>query len=167
LKADYTYTADFDWQASSQSYVESVGNVIQNANTHTFGTDIDFNKFYKIVGADKLFSTKKIIPSKKDPKLPVAPKTVAAKKNKSIGYKIGQGFYDVVTSIKKARINYSENNGTFLPGYVPEIGFLGRDNYSGGLAPTFGFVFGSQIEMKMTLIITKHIAKLTTINWML
>ncbi|WP_247649187.1 cell surface protein SprA [Lutibacter sp. B1] len=152
LKADYTYTADFDWQASSQSYVESVGNVIQNANTHTFGTDIDFNKFYKIIGADKLFSAKKIIPSKKDPKLPVAPKTVAAKKNKSIGYKIGKGFYNVVTSIKKARINYSENNGTFLPGYVPEIGFLGRDNYSGGLAPTFGFVFGSQIDIRQKAV---------------
>jgi len=51
---------------------------------------------------------------------------------------------DVATSVKKVRISYTENNSTLLPGYVPEIGFLGRDNASGGLAPTLGFVFGSQ-----------------------
>jgi len=35
-----------------------------------------------------------------------------------------------------------------LPGYIPEIGFLGRNNFSGGLAPTFGFVFGSQNDIR-------------------
>ena len=35
-----------------------------------------------------------------------------------------------------------------LGGFVPQSGFLGRDNYSGSLAPTFGFVFGSQIDIR-------------------
>ena len=47
VNADYAYTADFDWQASSQSYVDKVGNVIQNANTHILGFDLDFNVLNK------------------------------------------------------------------------------------------------------------------------
>jgi len=151
VNADYAYTADFDWQASSQSYVDKVGNVIQNANTHILGFDLDFNKFYKTVGIDKLLNNK----SKVGETNPTAAETAeinSAKKNKSVGSEIGQTFYNVLTAVKKARINYSENNGTFLPGYVPQIGFLGRDNYSGGLAPTFGFVFGSQIDIRQRAV---------------
>ena len=79
-------------------------------------------------------------------------KQTEKKKNKSGASKIGQGFYDLLTSVKKARINYTENNGTFLPGYIPTVGFLGRDNYGGGLAPTFGFVFGSQVDIKQRAV---------------
>jgi cell surface protein SprA len=62
------------------------------------------------------------------------------------------GLVDVLTSVKKVRISYTENNGTLLPGYVPEIGFLGRDNATGGLAPTLGFVFGSQSSILNTAL---------------
>ena len=58
INADYTYAADFDWQASSQSYIDKIGNVIQNSNTHNLGLDVDFTKFYKNIGLTKLFSKK-------------------------------------------------------------------------------------------------------------
>ncbi|MHB1146850.1 MAG: T9SS outer membrane translocon Sov/SprA [Lutibacter sp.] len=152
VNADYAYTADFDWQASSQSYIDKVGNVIQNANTHTIGVDLDFNTFYRTIGIDKLLNKKKSNAGAVDSKTPEVPQNNASKKNKSVGGEIGQTFYNVLTSVKKARINYSENNGTYLPGYVPQIGFLGRDNYSGSLAPTFGFVFGSQIDIRQRAV---------------
>ena len=151
VNANYAYTADFDWQASSQSYIDKIGNVIQNANTHTLGFDLDFNTFYKTIGIDKLLNNKpKVVVA--DSKAIEAAKNDVAKKNKSVGAEIGQTFYNVLTAIKKARINYAENNGTFLPGYLPQIGFLGRDNYGGGLAPTFGFVFGSQIDIRQRAV---------------
>ncbi|NOR29047.1 MAG: cell surface protein SprA [Lutibacter sp.] len=152
IKANYAYTADFDWQASSQSYVNKVGNVIQNANTHTIGTDVDFKKFYKTIGLEKLFSKKSASSKQSGAKKTVNTRSSITKKKKTVGGKIGQGFYDLLTSVKKARVNYSENNGTFLPGYVPEIGFLGRDNFSGSAAPTFGFVFGSQIDIRQRAV---------------
>jgi len=152
VNADYAYTADFDWQASSQSYVSKIGNVIQNANTHTLGADVDFNKFYKTIGLEKLFSKKSVSAKKTNSGVPSIPRSRGAKKQKTIGGKIGQGFYSVLTSVKKARVNYSENNGTYLPGYLPEIGFLGRDNFGGSPAPTFGFVFGSQIDIRQRAI---------------
>jgi len=152
VKADYAYTADFDWQASSQSYVEQVGNVIQNSNTHTLGVDVDFNKFYKTIGLENLFNKKKVTSKNTNSKKPIAPRNSGSKKKKTVGGKIGQGLYNVLTSVKKARVNYSENNGTYLPGYVPEAGFLGRDNFSGSPAPTFGFVFGSQIDIRQRAV---------------
>ena len=152
VNADYAYTADFDWQAASQSYVSKIGNVIQNANTNTIGADVDFNKFYKTIGLEKLFSKKSKSAPKTNSGVPSTPRSTVAKKQKTIGGEIGQGFYSILTSIKKARVNYSENNGTYLPGYLPEIGFLGRDNFSGSPAPTFGFVFGSQIDIRQRAV---------------
>ena len=69
IKADYAYTADFDWQAAAQStidingtdvaYVDLVGNVIQNANTHNLNTTFSFEKFYKSLGFEKWAKTKR------------------------------------------------------------------------------------------------------------
>ncbi|MFA5299150.1 MAG: cell surface protein SprA, partial [Lutibacter sp.] len=152
VNADYAYTADFDWQATSQSYIDKIGNVIQNANTQTIGIDVDFNKFYKTIGFEKLLNKKKSAPDAESSKETAVAQNTSAEKNKSVGAEIGQSFYNVLTAVKKARINYTENNGTYLPGYVPEIGFLGRDNYSGSLAPTFGFVFGSQVDIRQRAV---------------
>jgi len=152
VKADYAYTADFDWQASSQSYVQQVGNVIQNANTHAIGVDVDFNRFYKTIGLENLFNKKKTSANNTKGNRPIAPRNNSVKKKKTAGGKIGQTFYNVLTSIKNARVNYSENNGTYLPGYIPEVGFLGRDNFSGSPAPTLGFVFGSQIDIRQRAV---------------
>jgi cell surface protein SprA len=66
------------------------------------------------------------------------------RKKLPFGKKAVLSIVDVLTSVKKIRVSYVENNGTLLPGFIPEVGLFGRDNFSGGLAPTLGFVFGSQ-----------------------
>ena len=54
----------------------------------------------------------------------------------------------MLTMVKRAKINYNQSNGTYLQGYKPEVGFLGRDNFQGGLAPGLGYVFGgSQVDI--------------------
>lgn len=137
IRADYAYTADFDWQASSPSYANKVGNVIQNSSAHAIKTTLDLKKLYTTVGLTKLLTSKK---AKKDSKT----KKSTKKNNKNT---VGSVFYNILTSIKTARFNYNESNGTHLPGYLPEMGFLGRDSYNGGFAPTLGFVFGSQVDI--------------------
>jgi len=69
IKADYAYTADFDWQAAAQSTIningtdvasaDLVGNVIQNANTHNLNGTFTLNKFYKSLGFEKWTKTKR------------------------------------------------------------------------------------------------------------
>jgi cell surface protein SprA len=155
VSADYTYTADFEWQAGSQSYLEQVGNAIQNANTHNFSSNLNFSKFYKDVGIDKLFApkrkrTKKVVQKDGQPKFAArTPKrAIKSKGKKSIKEKILKATHGLLTSVKTLRMSYTENNGTQLPGYIPTVGFLGRDRYAGGVAPTLGFVFGSQVDLR-------------------
>jgi len=167
ITANYNYTADFDWKGNSDAYVDLIGNTIQNANTHNLNADFNMNKLYKTFGVNKLFRKQ----SKRKKKVKKGTKKEAKKdskeKNNSVkppnsrisknaksrrfnrkklpfAKKVILGLVDVATSVKKIKISYTENNGTLLPGYKPEIGFLGRDNYNGSYAPNLGFVFGSQ-----------------------
>jgi len=91
-----------------------------------------------------LANSQKIKKSKKGLKESGLPRTsrrtVKANKKLPIGKKILKGAYDVLTSVKQAKLSYSENNGQYLPGYTQDIGFLGG-------APT-SFAFGSQVDIR-------------------
>ena len=153
IKADYGYTADFDWQAAPQNTiningkdvasVELIGNVIQNANTHNLNTTLSFDRIYKSLGFEKLLMTKSQRKNAKGFKgagLPRTPGRVRQNKNLPLGKKILKGAFDILTSVKQGKISYSENNGQLLPGYTEDIGFLGG-------APT-SFAFGSQVDIR-------------------
>ena len=60
----------------------------------------------------------------------------------STGEKSMNVVIDLVTMIKKIQLNYQENNGVFLPGYTPSVGFAGT------FKPSAGFTFGSQAEIR-------------------
>ena len=159
MSVDYAYTADFDWRATSQdaSIIERVGNLIQNANTHNVTGSLNFAKLYKDTKFENLFlkkkNRKKSNPNSLDNS--ITNKQVSARKRKKepLGKKVIRGFYDVITSVKTGKISYSENNGQLLPGYAPEVGFLGRNNFGGGQAPSLGFVFGSQVDIRNTALV--------------
>lgn len=159
MSLDYAYTADFDWKATSQdaSIIERVGNLIQNANTHNVTGSLNFAKLYKDTKFENLFlkkkNRKKSNPNSLDKS--TTNKQVSARKRKKepLGRKVIRGFYDVITSVKTGKISYSENNGQLLPGYAPEVGFLGRNNFGGGQAPSLGFVFGSQVDIRNTALV--------------
>ena len=163
IRADYAYTADFDWQAAPQSNIvlgsspdpvpslNVVGNVIQNANTHNLNTTFNFDQLYRNLGFEKWVKTKRKPLPKAAPKkdtLAKKPKRIKQKyrrvnyANKKIPLekKILKGLYNVVTSVKQGKVSYSENNGQLLPGYNQNIGFLGG-------APT-SFAFGSQVDIR-------------------
>lgn len=158
VTADYNYTADFSWEAGSQSFIYEMGNAIQNANTHSLSSNLNMTKFYKEIGLKSLFTPKNKKTKAKSKKktddgkpkfaTPTAPRRTSSKKKKSTTEKILNVTYDLLTSVKTMRFSYAENNGTYLPGYNESVGFLGRSNTTGGLAPTFGFVFGDQADIR-------------------
>jgi cell surface protein SprA len=53
-----------------------------------------------------------------------------------------EGLMGVLTSVKNIQVNYIENSGTVLPGYIPSVGFLGSSR------PSLGFTFGSQDDVR-------------------
>jgi cell surface protein SprA len=138
IKADYAYTADFDWQVSSQdqTIAEQIGNVIQNANTHNLNTTFSFDKIYKNIGFERLLLTKSQRKNAKGKNI----SRIKQKKNLPLGKEILKTTWGLLTSIKQGKVSYTENNGQYLQGYDEGVGFLGG-------APT-AFAFGSQVDIR-------------------
>lgn len=131
----------------------NLGNTIQNANQHTLNTSLDMKKFYRYIGFKKKPINKKVRnANKKNGNNPPDPRGEAPgpngkkKKKKKPKNTIGNHIYntvvDVFTSVKKIQGNYSETNGTYVPGYTNDVGFIGT------LKPSFGFTFGSQADIR-------------------
>ena len=151
IDANYNYTGDFSWQRGSNAMAAVTGeegqqlgvvNEIQNANTKTLTGSISFDKLYTILGLkpkkspyDKPFARGGATDNSQSLKKENKPKKSAFRKGATY-------FVDLLSSIKRAQFNYSENNGKVIPGYLPNVGFMGT------LDPTIGFTFGSQADVR-------------------
>ena len=151
IDANYNYTGDFSWQRGSNAMAAVTGeegqqlgvvNAIQNANTKTLTGSISFDKLYTILGLkskkspfDQPFARGGATDNPQSQKKENKPKKSAFRKGATY-------FVDLLSSIKRAQFNYSENNGKVIPGYLPNVGFMGT------LDPSFGFTFGSQADVR-------------------
>ena len=150
--------------------IPPIGNSIQNAQTHTFNASLDMRKFYKYIGFEKkdfkrTFATK--LKNKKDrtnkkisklraidtlttrqkskldkfsERLVAINKKSSQKPKANFANKLYNTGVGILSSVKKVQVNYNENRGSHLPGYLNNIGFIGT------LRPSWGYVFGSQSE---------------------
>ena len=154
VKSTYTYTGDYNWQRASQAFstitsedgnIYALGNTIQNANSHKLNTALNMDLFYKYIGLTKTKNNKKkAVPNKDKNAIPKPGQQITAPKNNIISERsfFMNGLIGVVTSVKNIQVNYTENNGTVLPGYLPGLGFFGSSK------PSLGFVFGSQSDVR-------------------
>lgn len=153
IDATYQYSGNFQWQKGSDLYGElefegntyDLGNNIQNANTHNINANLDMKKFYKYVGLVKkptrtVRTRTRTLPG--SPPGGTQKKESKPKSKNKAGVKFLNAGIDILTSIKRITLNYSENNGTFLPGYLQTPGFIGT------LKPTLGYTFGSQSDVR-------------------
>lgn len=154
LQSTYTYNSDFRWQKGSDLNLNfeqtapdgtvlgtfNLGNTIQNSNTHTLNTTLNMESLYKELGLKRQQQSRRNT-TRRNPNSPRTNTTQAAapKKKKS---KLANALIDVVTMVKRVGVNYVENNGTFLPGYLETPGFIGT------VRPTLGFTFGSQRDIR-------------------
>ena len=193
IRGTYSYTGDYQWQASSDLFNEipiqlsdgttntyNLGNSIQNASTHQINSSIDMNGFYRYIGLTKIKKSRARTSaaggagerggagdekaggeekkSARESKLEEennsglgsgkgnAPSVLGSGAGGEGGLNAGDKAINTAigfaTMLRKIQFNYQENNGIFLPGYLPSIGFVGT------LKPTTGFVFGSQAEIR-------------------
>lgn len=63
---------------------------------------------------------------------------------KSSGEYIKEYSFRLLTSLRNISFTYSQNNGTILPGYMPDSKFMGTHNYEGSAAPGLPFMLGWQ-----------------------
>ncbi|MBT8260878.1 MAG: cell surface protein SprA, partial [Bacteroidia bacterium] len=157
LRATYAYSGAFQWQKGSdlneglvldgQTY--NLGHSIQNSNTHNINTTINMETFYKSIGlvrkGNQRGRSRNTAVKRRTAPTPNAAKDDTASstaKKGSTGEKAYNTLIDIVTMVKRIQFGYSENNGTFLPGYLPTPGFIGT------LRPTWDYTFGSQRDIR-------------------
>ena len=130
IDGTYSYSGDFNWQRGSESLNEvedefgnvlGIVNTIQNANTHNLNTTFNFQKIYRALKLEK---------------------NTRSRDRKSIQTQLTNSLIGLATALKRVQVTYSENNGTVLPGYTQNIGFLGTSN------PGLSFALGSQSDIR-------------------
>lgn len=167
LRTTYAYNGTFQWQKGSDLNeglqledpdnpgtfdTFNLGHSIQNSNTHNINSTLNMETFYKSIGLVRKGNQRGRGRTRN-----TQPKTRNATPNASADNKDGQAkdpnkvstgkkayntLIDIVTMVKRIQFGYTENNGTYLPGYLPTPGFIGT------LRPTIGYTFGSQNDIR-------------------
>ncbi len=151
------YSADFDWAAGSlvtRSENMNLGNNLQNSNTIQLNGKLNFRKLYSQLGLNNGSKSKNRKSRKPGAKQ-------STKETSSSAWDVPIG---IITMISDVTLSYSENNGTFLPGYLPEVGFFGQQSFNGGMAPTLGFMFGDQADIRQTAVLNGWLTTDTRLN---
>ncbi|WP_299526938.1 cell surface protein SprA [Winogradskyella sp.] len=172
LRATYAYNGTFQWQKGSdlnenlQVEIDddndpttpdrlrtyNLGHTIQNSNTHNINSTLNMETLYKSIGLVRKGNQRGRGRNRNTAarRRTTTPERASDNNNQaqqdpnklSVGKKAYNTLIDVVTMVKRIQVNYSENNGTFLPGYLPTPGFIGT------LRPTLGYTFGSQRNIR-------------------
>jgi len=181
LSSSVRYTGTFNWVASPLSLKE-MGNTIQNTNSKQINGNANMNSLYNKIGyLRKLNQPKKnqpgAVPQKGKNQPKSKPKNPPKKSKKlskddlkkdsveekiSLAKQIIDNTLKFLMGIKNASINYSETNGTLMPGFMPSPVALGQDWNL--MAPGTGFVFGSQKDIRQNAVTNGWLSKDTLLN---
>ena len=142
------YNVSYNWIASPRSIQTELGNTIQNNVNWNINGNADLNKLYNKIGFLKKINeppkkkpTQKSEPKGKEAKDP-SDTTKVVKPKVNIGKIAYESVVKLIISVKKLSFQYSVNDGTGLPGFMPVPDLLGN-NFNMN-APGFGFIFGEQ-----------------------
>ena len=144
------YQSGYHWTASPRSIQDELGNQIENSNTIQLSGNFTLDKLYNKVGFLKKINKggggSRSGGGRRMQSMPTPEKEKDTTKAPKVNYLkiIGNTFLRVLMGVKNASITYSESNGIFLPGFIPEPNALG--NNWGSNAPGLGFIFGSQSD---------------------
>src|SRR5699024_8385855 len=152
VNAQYSYTGNFQWQKGSEILkslpnTPDLGNTVQNSRSHQLNGTLTMNKLYEYIGLKKKKGRRKEV----DPgrhnilgfnRARQGDGDRETAEELTTGDKLLNAGIDILTALDRVTINYDEVKGTFLPGYLGSVGFIGT------LRPSSGFTFGSQSDVR-------------------
>jgi cell surface protein SprA len=159
------YTGDFDWQANSliaqmagpEDDSLNLGNTIQNASSMQINGQLNFVTLYnKVKFLREINQGKPRAPQRGGPQGPSMQRggerggqiqEPKEEEKPSLFITILKATARIGMSLRSANLSFTQTEGTMLPGFMPKPSFFGMDNWS---APTPGFVFGSQQDIRPT-----------------
>ncbi|MCC9042661.1 cell surface protein SprA [Myroides sp. M-43] len=177
IRSNYAYTGNFNWQRASDAYSNieieginyNIGNTIQNSRTQRLNTTFGMETLYRYLGLVKSTERRKSNTSKAKKAAIVPGQKVVQAKDNTKKEKIDSEpsafmtatkdlMIGVLTSVKNIQVNYSENSGTMLPGFLPSVGFFGTAK------PDLGFVFGNQADIRYNAARSGYLTEFPEMN---
>ncbi|MDD3876222.1 MAG: cell surface protein SprA [Bacteroidales bacterium] len=146
VSANARYTGTFNWAAAPLSTIE-LGNTIQNSNNKQLNLNANMTSLYNMVPYLKKLNQP--VRTQQPGRVPIQPQEVEnsdSTQKESIAKIIIDNTLKILMAVKNASINYSENNGTLMPGFLPSPVALGQDWNI--MAPGSEFVFGGQRDIR-------------------
>jgi len=181
LTVNARYNSTFRWEASPRSIQAIMGNTIENSNTVNINGNARMLNLYNKVGFLRKINQKnasanrtqgpgsKRLPAGREEDKKAEQDGTAAvqdtiKKNPAaeIFKNIGIGAVKLIIGFRDVQFNYSESNGTLLPGFTPTPEILGNDLNE--MAPGIPFVFGSQVDIRERAARNGWLSKDTLLN---
>lgn len=174
ITAEAGYGFQYNWNARSTALLNSpdgsLGSISQNSNTIVATAAADFpkllNKFKYFQNiSDKINKRRQEIDSLNNAY------TAAWQKKKKFSFKNYkfknrltpmQSIAYGLTSLRQLDISYNENNGSVLPGILSAPNWYGYGQTLGG--PTFGFLLGSQADIRRAAIENGWISRSSYMN---
>jgi cell surface protein SprA len=137
------YNASYDWTASLPA-ISHLGHNIQNSNSKQYNGQVNLTTLYNKVpyfkklnqGSRRNRGGENSVRNRQEQEGDDAKKKFEFLKH----------ITRFALGVKNVSVNYSENQGTFLPGYLNQSKVLGQDWSS--LSPGLPFVFGSQSDIR-------------------
>lgn len=174
VTAQARYGADYKWEGSPTS-LKRLGNSIENNNTKQLNGSFNMTTLFNKIGYLEKINKKNqpqrnpMMPGRggrpnmrEEIQAPVNENDSIKNKNTNYFKVVADGVLRFIMGFKTASINFTENNGTYLPGFLPEPVALGN-NWSQN-APGMGFIFGSQNDIRPEAIRNNWISKDTLLN---
>jgi cell surface protein SprA len=151
-----SYTASYDWDAASllaHNFEHNLGNTLINGQTRNVNAEFNFDQLYNKSKLLRLINNEGPVQKSNEPKrlqIKVKPNDTTSKKMKWIRNpkwqpapgKATKFFGRMLLSLKRIGVQFNEDLGTTLPGYLDSTQFFGRNFRSG--EPGWGFIFGYQ-----------------------
>lgn len=150
-----SYNSTYGWVAGSLGIADTLGNVISNTQSKTINGELNFRNLYNkskylkdYNGSSFKGKTKQTLDKKAigDDKATDSSATEEKPEEKVSGEGAGGFFTRLLISLKRVTINYSENYGTTLPGFMQKPDLLGLNTAS--VAPGWAFITGVQPNYK-------------------
>ncbi|MCF8303387.1 MAG: cell surface protein SprA [Bacteroidales bacterium] len=171
------YNTTYRWQASPKSVVDQLGNTIENSNSIQGNANLNMSAIYNKIGFLKKLEQEsrnqgrgggrgrgsRMRPgSQRDQQQQEKPESDTTESKTNVLKIVGKYVARLVTSFKSGTINYTETNGTVLPGFKPEPNALG--NRWNDMAPGLGFAFGSQADIRNDAVMNNWLSADTLLN---
>ncbi|GGE04748.1 cell surface protein SprA [Psychroflexus salis] len=162
IQSNYSFTGDFQWQKGSEILrnledIPNIGNTVQNSSAHQINNTLNMSRLYNYLNLKKRKAkgdaTAQKLQRGQDRRQTTTARASLSSKSENKGdedakdkLSIGDHFYNfgisLLTMVDRIQLNYTENRGTFIPGFTHDVGFVGT------LTPSPLFTFGGQGDVR-------------------